>query len=308
MATTARVTDGTVWQHALMTDVDAVLDAHTPAAAVALEQASKGDRWWRFHRAQCDMFAQNHSWAESEVYLSDPRLRLRVAHARVLRGEHLAAQALLSEQPRDCAPEEVGFWSVPLRLEPWEARHWNPDLLVHYREGGSSGSSGQTIRFPPERLECPELLPATHFQGRTGKVESLGAYGLSGWIEWVTTVYGTAEQAAAHQIEVGGCGHPTSEVRAAIVDFASAYPALLGIFGGAAVYGGRVSESLGRLKVWRLLGELADSNVTADITSFVDRTRCVTWHHPCDEIWYLHLAMEDPSRGISWVLDGQDFD
>lgn len=64
-----------------MTDSNAILEASTPVAARILERASKGDRWWIFERDQCDVFAQNHSWAESEKYLTDPRVRLRVAHA-----------------------------------------------------------------------------------------------------------------------------------------------------------------------------------------------------------------------------------
>lgn len=35
---------------------------------------------------------------------------------------------------------------------------------------------------------------------------------------------------------------------------------------------------------------------------------CVVWQEPDDEIWYLHLAMEDPAQGTAWVLTGNDFD
>ncbi|WP_216899862.1 hypothetical protein [Nocardia alni] len=124
----------------------------------------------------------------------------------------------------------------------------------------------------------------------------------------MTSVDGVVEEAVAHQVAVGGCGHSTDTVQAAEVEFAEVYPALLTILGGAAAYGGAVSESLGRLRVWRLLSALAGSATVEDIDGFVARIRCLTWSDPCDEIWYLHLAVEDPVRRVSWVLDGQDFD
>ncbi|MEU1430306.1 hypothetical protein ABZ412_24820 [Nocardia sp. NPDC005746] len=291
-----------------MTDLDTILNAPTPVAARALEQASKGDRWWMFEHQQCDMFAQNHSWVESREHLTDPRIRLRVAHARVLRYESISAASLVKEQPRDTTLDEAGFWSVPLELQPWEARWWNAEDLREYYEGGSAGWTGATNRFPPRQFKFPILLPTGQFRGRIRQLEEVGAFALSNWLERVTVVHGTAEQAAAHRFEVAGCGDLEDGVPAAVVDFASAYPALVGILRGEQAYCATVSEALGRLKLWRLLSVLAGSPLASDITSFVDRVRCVTWHDPCDESLYLHLAIEDPVQGISWALDGQDFD
>ncbi|GAB0104741.1 hypothetical protein JMUB6875_37160 [Nocardia sp. JMUB6875] len=150
-------------------------------------------------------------------------------------------------------------------------------------------------------------MAASAFHGWTGRVEELEEDELSDWIPSVTVVRGNAEEAIAHQVAVGGCGHATASVRAAVVEFTSAYPALLRIFGGDAAYGG-VSEARGRLALWRLLRVLAGSTDPVDVGGFVARIRCVTWQDPCDEIWYLHLAIEDPDCGMTWVLDGQDFD
>ncbi|MFE3205706.1 hypothetical protein [Embleya sp. NPDC059237] len=44
------------------------------------------------------------------------------------------------------------------------------------------------------------------------------------------------------------------------------------------------------------------------VTAMVDRLRCVGWGEPDDELWFVHIAMEDPEQGITWVLNGQDFD
>ncbi|WP_216896628.1 hypothetical protein, partial [Nocardia alni] len=108
-----------------MTDLDALLDAPTPVAARVLEEASTADRWWQISGQQCDMFAQNHSWVEAAACLRDPRIRLRVAHARVLRGESIGGQYFSAERPGGLAAGEVGFWAVPLGLRSWEARHWD---------------------------------------------------------------------------------------------------------------------------------------------------------------------------------------
>ncbi len=169
-----------------MTDLDAILNAPTLEAARELEEAGKTDRWWHIARHQCDMFAQNHSWAEAAVCLVDPRVRLRVAHARVLRGEDIAGQDLSLEEPEGRPVEEAGFWDVPLRLQPWEAREWDPGLLTRYHAlgWGSSGRCG----FPPERLECSMVLCPDPFRGGVGTVEGFGEWELSRWIRWVTTV------------------------------------------------------------------------------------------------------------------------
>ncbi|MEE3922552.1 hypothetical protein V2I01_42125 [Micromonospora sp. BRA006-A] len=35
------------------------------------------------------------------------------------------------------------------------------------------------------------------------------------------------------------------------------------------------------------------------VSALVERLHCVAWQEPDDEIWYLHLAMEDPAQGIA---------
>ncbi|MET7748771.1 hypothetical protein [Micromonospora sp. NPDC005367] len=59
------------------------------------------------------------------------------------------------------------------------------------------------------------------------------------------------------------------------------------------------------------LAAMADVTPATDphcTTAFVERLHCVAWQESDDEIWYLHLAMEDPDQGSAWVLTGNDFD
>src|SRR5690606_38094830 len=254
---------------------DAMINASTPEAARLLEQAERNERSWTIQWDLCDRFAQVHTWSEADACLHDPWLRLRVAHARALRGEQIARQDLSSEQPGGLPVEESSFWAVPLELQPWEARHGNPRHLVrHHAQGGRSVG---LLGFPPEGLECPIVLHAAPFQGAAGAVEELADGELSDWIDCVTTVHGTAEEAVAHRVATGGCGHRESAVHAAVIDFGLVYPTLLSVFGGDAAYGGGASESLGRLRLWRLLGVLAGSAAVQEVNGFVDRVRCLTW-------------------------------
>ncbi|WP_278262204.1 hypothetical protein [Nocardia sp. AG03] len=94
---------------------------------------------------------------------------------------------------------------------------------------------------------------------------------------------------------------------AAVVDFSDAYSALLCLLGGEGAFG-RASESQGRLRLWRLLHLMSGSTEVDEINDFVARTHCMTWLDWSDDIWYIHLAIEDPTQRTAWVLDGQDFD
>ncbi len=53
---------------------------------------------------------------------------------------------------------------------------------------------------------------------------------------------------------------------------------------------------------------MSGSTEVDEINDFVARTHCMTWLDWSDDIWYIHLAIEDPTQRTAWVLDGQDFD
>ncbi|MFD6391897.1 hypothetical protein [Nocardia sp. NPDC060259] len=290
-----------------MTTQNTILSASTTAAAQALELIPRNDRWWAFERNLCDMFAQNHPWAEADGHLHDPRLRLRVAHARVLREEDIAGQYLSAEQPSDCAPGEAECWLVPLRLQSWEAKNWDTEHLWRYHEK-HSGSNGQAFQFPPERLAFPMLVHPKERQGQPADTSDFGLMETQRTIiNQITVVRGTAEEAIAHQLTINDWEQPEEPAQAAMVDFSEAYPALLCLLGGEGAFR-RASESEGRLRLWRLLYLMAGSTDVDDINDFVARIRCMTWRDWSDDIWYMHLAVEDPAQRTAWVLDGQDFD
>ncbi|MFC9963995.1 hypothetical protein ACFVH4_07090 [Nocardia ignorata] len=258
-------------------------------------------------RNLCDMFAQNHPWAEADGHLHDPRLRLLIAHARVLRDEDLTGQDLSAETPPHCAPEEAEYWLVPLRLQSWEARKWDRKFLWRYHEKHSS-SNGQASTFPPAHLALPMLVYPRKHQGRPTDISDFGRSETQ-WtiIDQITVVRGTAEEAIAHHLTINEWEQPEEPAEAAVVDFSEAYPALVCLLGGERAYG-RASESHGRLRLWRLLHSMAGSTDIDDINDFVARIRCMTWRDWSDDIWYIHLAIEDPVQRTAWVLDGQDFD
>ncbi|MGW4634660.1 hypothetical protein [Nocardia sp. NPDC004415] len=290
-----------------MTTENTILGASTQVAAQILENLPRDSDWWTYKANLCDRFAQNHPWAEGAQHLRDPRLRLRIAHARALRGEDMAGQDLSAERPSDCPPGEAENWLVPLELQPWETKNWSIDYPWRYHETHSS-HSGPGFGFPPADLVYPMLIrpgvrpdqpaEASHF----GLVETQRTI-----VRPPTVVRGTVEDAIAYQLTINDWEPPGGPAEAAVVELADAYPALLNLLGGDGAFG-RGSESAGRLRLWRLLHAMAGSTDVDDINEFVARTRCMTWRDWSDDIWYLHLAIEDPAQGISWVLDGQDFD
>ncbi|MFF2082757.1 hypothetical protein ACFVVM_03240 [Nocardia sp. NPDC058176] len=225
----------------------------------------------------------------------------------MLREEDLAGRDLSAEQPDDCAPEEAECWLVPLRLQPWEAENWNTDYLWRYHEQ-HSGSSGEAFQFPPVHLTFPMLVYPKKSQDQPANTSDFGSAEIGQTIiNQITVVRGTAEEAIAHQLTINEWEQPEEPADAAMVDFSDAYPALLSILGGEGAFG-RASESEGRLKLWRLLYLMAGSTDVDDINDFVARIRCMTWRDWSDDIWYMHLAVEDPAQRTAWVLDGQDFD
>ncbi|MGF1432512.1 hypothetical protein, partial [Kitasatospora sp. LaBMicrA B282] len=46
----------------------------------------------------------------------------------------------------------------------------------------------------------------------------------------------------------------------------------------------------------------------AQVTALVARLRCFTWCEDGDEVWHLHLALEDPVSGLAWAVSGRDYD
>ncbi|MEU8119409.1 hypothetical protein AB0C21_11955 [Spirillospora sp. NPDC049024] len=232
-------------------------------------------------------------WAELAEHLAHRELRHLVAHSRVLRGEDLTGVSTL---------DTAVFAGVPFVLQPWERVCWDFDWSIrHFSGQGAIGSPRPS--FPPDGLELTVPIASTDHTGlQTEPVPD--AY----WLEPPITVRGTAWEGAAFAMSTWP--EPPAEPYGAPTEFAAAYPDLVGMAGGGAAYG-QWSEARGRVAIWRLLariGGLAEPVDVAAIADVVARLRCVTWRRPDDDIWFMHLAIEDPLSGLTWVLDGQDFD
>ncbi|MFD0530716.1 hypothetical protein ACFQ1I_35100 [Kitasatospora arboriphila] len=114
---------------------------------------------------------------------------------------------------------------------------------------------------------------------------------------WLTAVcvQGTAPDAAARLA-------PGRRVLAGHLPFAAAYPALVQAASGTP----RLGTAHGRLAVWHLLAAMVGTArpVAAEVNALVARLRCLAWSEPRDELWYLHLALEDPATGLAWAVSG----
>ncbi|QKG24353.1 hypothetical protein [Actinomadura verrucosospora] len=229
-------------------------------------------------------------WAELDGHLTHRELRHLVAHSRVLRGSDLSGAAGL---------DPAVFAGVPFTLQPWERACWRPDW--HMRDFSWRGSGGGAMAsFPDDGLELS--VPIASAGDTLLRAEPIAGIVDSHWIKGPITVHGTAWEAAARVMAADQYG--------ASVDFVNAYPALLAVAGGNAAYG-QWSEARGRIAAWRLLARIGGLAEPVDIEALagvVARLRCVAWRQPDDEIWFVHLAIEDPLSGTTWVLDGQDFD
>lgn len=235
-------------------------------------------------------------WAELDEHLIHRELRHLVAHSRVLRGEDLTGAAGL---------DTAVFAGVPFALQPWEGACWKTDWYMRSFSWQGSSSPGVPA-FPWDGLEL--TVPIASADVTSLRAEPIAGILESYWLEGPITVRGTAWEAAARVISAGE--EPPADPYGAPVEFVTAWADLLAAVGGSGFYA-QWSEARGRVAVWRLLariGGLTEPLDVAAITDVVSRLRCVAWRHPDDEAVFIHLAIEDPLSGLTWVLDGQAFD
>ncbi|MEU8662580.1 hypothetical protein [Actinoplanes philippinensis] len=265
----------------------AVAVAAPPALAVAAAELYPDDDHG-FMGPLWEVAAQR-PWHELAPHLTHPRVRTLVAQTRVMHGEDL----------RGIVESEI-----PLRLEPWESAHWDPEW--HIPEYHATGCSGSLVwTFPNwliEDLPGGVPLPA----GSAEPVEHPAVAVLEGLNDphrpiRAAAFRGTAWAAAA----TGAADRETC--RAAEVPFARAYPHLVHLATGEGPYAvpRNTGRALGRLAVWRVLRLMAGDDT---VPAFAGRLRCVTWRRPLEHSWTVYLAMEDPDRGISWALSASATD
>ncbi|MFE4515516.1 hypothetical protein ACFRMQ_15145 [Kitasatospora sp. NPDC056783] len=265
-----------------------------------------------------EVLATRHSWLRLSPLLGPAPVRRLVAHTRVLLGEDLRHGA---------EPDPEG---VPLRLEPWEAAGWEEAVRVReYLPAGGARSALLTLPASREGLGEVELPPPVErAEGRPdGPRAARALAGLGALAPWAGTVCvrGQAPAAAAllarDRRVVGG-----------YLPFALAYPALV----RAAAVGRAQGCAHGRLGLWRALSAMVamagaagpgsvagvggpdavdgvdavdrvdrvDGADRSEVNALVARMRCFTWQEPSAGLHHLHLALEDPVRGVAWAVSG----
>ncbi|GAB2730890.1 hypothetical protein [Kitasatospora kifunensis] len=279
--------------------------------AAGLGAAGERDGWvgplW-------EVLAVRQPWAVLAALPLPEPVRTLMAHTRVLLGEDLTGgRPTVPTVPRPLgAPDSAdpgdsgAALAVPLVLLPWEQAGWEPgDRVTAYRADGAA-----TPHFPlpdsreglgPTRL--PEPGPPLSGPEQPA-ADSLR--GLCGWLD-ARCLRGTAPQAAALLAPAA----LRAEATAGYLPFAAAYPALVRAGSGAGAYGRSGGAARGRLALWRALAAMADPAgycTIAELLALVARLRCFTWCEPADEVWHLHLALEDPATGLAWAVSGCDYD
>ncbi len=255
-----------------------------PGAAAGEQDGQVGPLW--------EVLATRHPWYVLDPLLPSEPLRTLAAHTRVLLGEDLTGAPGLAADP-------------PLLLRPWEEAGWEPGSRVScYRRGGTAATALFSLPdsregLGPVRLETDEAATPVLEQPATAALR-----GLSGWLT-ARCLRGGAPQAAAL------LGPAEVSTTGGWIPFATAYPALVRAASGAGAYGEPLGAARGRLAVWRALAAMADPAgdcAAEEVDALVARMRCFTWCDPADEIWHLHLALEDPATGLAWAVSGSDYD
>jgi hypothetical protein len=241
-------------------------------------------------------------WQDLAAHLTNPRTRHLVAQTRVLHGEDL----------RSVTDLNPAMFRVPLRLQSWETASWNSEMdMPTYNR---TGSAGCTTWAHPGHLIDPTPLPAA--AAEPVQHDALAVLdGLSSAVR--AYVFRADAWQAAATVAVdrprtarGASRQATATRMGSRVAFGDGYRDLVHLAAGERAYTRRTGQALGRIAVWDALAGMAGSPPVdaGTVTAFVDRLQCVGWREPDDDVWYLHLAMEDPEQALSWVLTGNDFD
>ncbi|GAA2247166.1 MULTISPECIES: hypothetical protein [Kitasatospora] len=165
----------------------------------------------------------------------------------------------------------------------------------------SPESNGRPVR-PVDPPGWERLAPGVWDTGRRGVGFSAAERLPAGW--------------PAREGGTGGRRVARSRVTGGHIPFCAAYPALVQAASGSPALG----SADGRLALWRVLsamtgetrlplpgGAVAGVDVP-EVNALIARLRCFTWCEPADEVWYVHLAVEDPATGLAWAVSGAEVD
>ncbi|KJK60040.1 hypothetical protein [Saccharothrix sp. ST-888] len=116
----------------------------------------------------------------------------------------------------------------------------------------------------------------------------------------------SAREGTAGRPGADGSRGPGRGVTGGHIPFVVAYPALV----QAASDGPALGAANGRLALWRVLAAMTGETRLSvpEVNELIARLRCFTWCEPTDEVWYVHLAVEDPATGLAWAVSGAELD
>ena len=220
-----------------------------------------------------EVAASTHAWAELAPHLPDGPLAGVCAHERVVRGEDL----------RQAGVPFADVFDVPLALEAWEPQ-WP---VATYADS--------EVHAPRPRLPAAGAVRLPDPGSRVGDPEAEAAL-LAVVAPWVTQSNGRAEVSCVR----GGAPAAMAalgltDARVAELEPAEALVQIAWAAASGGAHGRRRGAAAGRHLAWACADALGGSE---------HLLRWFAWGD--DAGWNLHLAAEDPGRGIAWALAASD--
>jgi len=274
-----------VWAIAQFAEYRMALDAPAEMAGTVMSDGrgrfALGPLW--------EVAASRHSWEDLSPYVTVPTIRAMIAHERSIRGETV---------------DETGIdgrvLEIPVAIQSWEPAYPFADY-----QSDRATFPDDIFDLPMEWIELPDAVDRDDDDRVCNALLNL----VGPWWEdsighaEVVTVEGTIEEA------IRALG--PHRVRETDVDLATALEAMTwaGASGGA--HGRRRGTPTGRALAWWVVLEVLGYDEVPDDLDDLGREaaelRWVLWD-PGDRVggWNLHLGIEDPADGLSWVLSAVD--
>jgi hypothetical protein len=274
-----------VWAIAQFAEYRMALDAPADMAGTVMSDGrgrfALGPLW--------EVAASTHSWEDLEPHVTVPTMRAMIAHERSIRGEEVDAGSI-----------DGRVLEIPVAIQSWE-----PAYPVADYTSDRATFPDDIFDLPMEWIELPDPAERDDDDRVSDALLTL----VAPWWEdslghaEVATVEGTIEEA------IRSLG--PHRVRAAEVDLATAFEAMVwaGASGGA--HGRRRGTPTGRaLAWWVILEVLGYDDVPEDLDEIGIEAAALRWMlwDPGDRVggWNLHIGIEDPSDGLAWVLSAVD--
>ncbi len=274
-----------VWAIAQFAEYRLALEAPPEMAATVMSDGrgrfSLGPLW--------EVAASSHSWADLAPHLEAPTIRALVAHERSIHGDIV--------DPLDVDPSIL---EIPVELQQWEPPYpvakYASDRATFPDDIFDINMAWRDLGEPAQRQQDDEVCDALLDLVKPWWEDSLGK-------AEVVTVDGSIEEA----IRTLG----PHKVRLVDVSLHTALEAMAWAGASGGGHGRRRGTPIGRAGAWWILLEVLGYDEVPEDASLLGEDgaglRWVLWD-PGDRIggWNLHIGIEDPQDGVSWVLSAVD--